>query len=88
MSVGYFDEQRRQLIAAITADTNEVANRIGKTALDKRVIRAMIKVPWHEFVQPSSTRTLTRTGPCRSASVKPSRSRLLEITRTSAKVRS
>jgi protein-L-isoaspartate(D-aspartate) O-methyltransferase len=50
MSVEYFDEQRRQLIAAITADTNEVANRIGKTALDKRVIRAMIKVPRHEFV--------------------------------------
>ena len=50
MSVGYFDEQRRQLIAAITADTNEVANRIGKTAVDKRVIRAMIKVPRHEFV--------------------------------------
>ena len=44
MSVEYFDEQRRQLIAAIAADTNEVANRIGKTALDKRVIRAMIKV--------------------------------------------
>jgi protein-L-isoaspartate(D-aspartate) O-methyltransferase len=50
MSVEYFDEQRPQLIAAITADTNEVANRIGKTALDKRVIRAMIKVPRHEFV--------------------------------------
>jgi Protein-L-isoaspartate(D-aspartate) O-methyltransferase (PCMT) len=50
MSVEYFDEQRRQLIAAISADTNEVANRIGKTALDKRVIRAMIKVPRHEFV--------------------------------------
>ena len=50
MSVGYFDEQRRQLIAAITADTNEVANRIGKTAVDKRVIRATIKVPRHEFV--------------------------------------
>ena len=50
MSVEYFDEQRRQLIAAIRADTNEVANRIGKTALDKRVIRAMIKVPRHEFV--------------------------------------
>jgi protein-L-isoaspartate(D-aspartate) O-methyltransferase len=50
MSIEYFDEQRRQLIAAISADTNEVADRIGKTALDKRVIRAMIKVPRHEFV--------------------------------------
>ncbi len=75
MSVGYFDEQRRQLIAAITADTNEVANRIGKTALDKRVIRAMIKSLGMSSCRPSSNRTLTRTGPCRSASVKPSRSR-------------
>ena len=50
MSVDNFDEQRRQLIAAIAADTNEVANRIGKTALDKRVLRAMTKVPRHEFV--------------------------------------
>ena len=50
MSVDNFDEQRRQLIAAIAADTNEVANRIGKTALDKRVLRAMTEVPRHEFV--------------------------------------
>ena len=50
MSVENFDEQRRQLIAAIAADINEVANRIGKTALDKRVLRAMTKVPRHEFV--------------------------------------
>ena len=50
MSVKNFDEQRRQLIAAIAADTNEVANQIGKTALDKRVLRAMTKVPRHEFV--------------------------------------
>jgi protein-L-isoaspartate(D-aspartate) O-methyltransferase len=74
MSVENFDEQRRQLIAAIAADINEVANRIGKTALDKRVLRAMTKVPGHEFV-PAEVRTLTRTGPCRSASVKLSRSR-------------
>jgi protein-L-isoaspartate(D-aspartate) O-methyltransferase len=53
MSVEYFDEQRRQLIAAITADTNEVANRIGKTALDKGVIRTMIKVPRHESCRPT-----------------------------------
>jgi protein-L-isoaspartate(D-aspartate) O-methyltransferase len=50
MSIEYFDEQRRQLIAAIRADTDHVANRIGKTALDKRVLRAMTKVPRHEFV--------------------------------------
>jgi protein-L-isoaspartate(D-aspartate) O-methyltransferase len=50
MSVEYFDEQRRQLIAAIRAHTEEVATRIGKTALDKQVLRAMTNVPRHEFV--------------------------------------
>jgi protein-L-isoaspartate(D-aspartate) O-methyltransferase len=50
MSAEYFDEQRRQLIAAIRTDTEQVAARIGKTALDKRVLRAMTKVPRHEFV--------------------------------------
>ena len=50
MSVEYFDEQRRQLIAAIRAHTEQVATEIGKTALDKRVLRAMTKVPRHEFV--------------------------------------
>ncbi len=50
MNVEYFDEQRRQLIAAIRADTDRIADRIGKTALDKRVLRAMTKVPRHEFV--------------------------------------
>ncbi len=46
----YFDEQRRQLIATIRADTERVAARIGKTALDNRVLRAMTKVPRHQFV--------------------------------------
>src|SRR5215467_4720895 len=50
MSVEYFDEQRRQLIAAIRAHTEQVATRIGKTELDKQVLRAMTKVPRHEFV--------------------------------------
>ena len=50
MSVEYFDEQRRQLIAAIRAETEQVADRIGKTALDQRVLSAMTKVPRHEFV--------------------------------------
>jgi hypothetical protein len=36
MSVEYFGgEQRRQLIVAIRAHTEQVATRIGKTALDK-----------------------------------------------------
>ena len=50
MSAEYFDEQRRQLIAAIRAHTEQVATQIGKTALDKRVLRTMTKVPRHEFV--------------------------------------
>jgi protein-L-isoaspartate(D-aspartate) O-methyltransferase len=50
MSIEYFDEQRRQLIATIRADTDRVATRIGKSALDDRVLRAMTKVPRHEFV--------------------------------------
>ena len=50
MSIEYFDEQRRQLIAAIRAGTEQIATRIGKTALDERVLRAMTKVPRHEFV--------------------------------------
>jgi protein-L-isoaspartate(D-aspartate) O-methyltransferase len=50
MSVEDFDEQRRQLIAAIRAHTEQVATQIGKTALDKRVLRTMTKVPRHEFV--------------------------------------
>lgn len=50
MSIEYFDEQRRQLIATIRADTDRLATRIGKSALDNRVLRAMAKVPRHEFV--------------------------------------
>jgi hypothetical protein len=48
MSAEYFDEQRRQLIAAIRAHTEQVATQIGKTALDKRVLRTMTKVPRHD----------------------------------------
>ena len=50
MSIEYFEEQRRQLIAAIRANTDQVAAQIGKTALDERVLGAMAKVPRHEFV--------------------------------------
>jgi len=50
MSVEHFDEQRRQLIAAIRAHTEQVATQIGKTELDKQVLRTMTKVPRHEFV--------------------------------------
>ena len=50
MSIEYFEEQRRQLIAAIRTNTDQVAAQIGKTALDERVLGAMAKVPRHEFV--------------------------------------
>jgi protein-L-isoaspartate(D-aspartate) O-methyltransferase len=50
MSAEYFEEQRRHLIAAIRANTDQVAAQIGKAALDKRVLSAMAKVPRHEFV--------------------------------------
>ena len=50
MSAEYFEEQRRQMIAVIRANTDQIAAQIGKAALDKRVLGAMAKVPRHEFV--------------------------------------
>src|SRR5208282_2702561 len=50
MSVAYFEEQRREMIAAIRAIAGHLVAEIGKTALDDRVLRAMAKVPRHEFV--------------------------------------
>jgi len=46
----FFDEQRREMVAAIRAMAEHMAPQIGKTALDERVLRAMAKVPRHEFV--------------------------------------
>ena len=50
MSVAYFEEQRREMVAAIRMIAEDLAAEIGKTALDDRVLRAMAKVPRHEFV--------------------------------------
>jgi protein-L-isoaspartate(D-aspartate) O-methyltransferase len=50
MSVEYFEDQRREMIAAIRAISEDVSARVGKPALDERVLRAMAKVPRHEFV--------------------------------------
>jgi protein-L-isoaspartate(D-aspartate) O-methyltransferase len=50
MSVAYFNEQRREMIAAIKVIAEHLAAEVGKTALDDRVLRAMAKVPRHEFV--------------------------------------
>ena len=50
MNAKFFEEQRREMIAAIRAMADDVAAQIGKTALDERVLTAMAKVPRHEFV--------------------------------------
>jgi protein-L-isoaspartate(D-aspartate) O-methyltransferase len=50
MSVAYFEDQRREMIAAIKVIAEHLVAEIGKTALDDRVLRAMAKVPRHEFV--------------------------------------
>ena len=50
MSVAYFEGQRREMIAAIKVIAEHLAAEIGKTALDDRVLRAIAKVPRHEFV--------------------------------------
>src|ERR1700674_5427373 len=50
MSVAYFDEQRREMIAAIRVIAQHLVAEVGKTALDDRILRAMAKVPRHEFV--------------------------------------
>jgi protein-L-isoaspartate(D-aspartate) O-methyltransferase len=46
----FFEEQRREMVAAIRAMADHVAAEIGKSALDERVLTAMAKVPRHEFV--------------------------------------
>ena len=50
MSVECFEDQRREMVAAIRAITEDVSAEVGKPALDERVLRAMAKVPRHEFV--------------------------------------
>jgi protein-L-isoaspartate(D-aspartate) O-methyltransferase len=50
MNAKFFEEQRREMIAAIRAMADHVAAQLGKTALDERVLMAMAKVPRHEFV--------------------------------------
>jgi protein-L-isoaspartate(D-aspartate) O-methyltransferase len=49
MSVDYFKE-RREMVAAIRVVAEHLAAEVGKTALDNKVLRAMAKVPRHEFV--------------------------------------
>jgi protein-L-isoaspartate(D-aspartate) O-methyltransferase len=46
----FFEEERREMVAAIRAIAEHMAPQIGKTALDERVRMVMAKVPRHEFV--------------------------------------
>jgi protein-L-isoaspartate(D-aspartate) O-methyltransferase len=50
MSVAHFEEQRREMIAAIRVIAEHLAAEVGKATLDDRVLRVMAKVPRHEFV--------------------------------------
>jgi protein-L-isoaspartate(D-aspartate) O-methyltransferase len=50
MNVEFFQEQRRQMVAAIKAITDHIAAEISKSTLDDRVLQAIAKVPRHEFV--------------------------------------
>jgi protein-L-isoaspartate(D-aspartate) O-methyltransferase len=49
MSVDYFGE-RREMVAAIRLIAQHLSAEVGKATLDDRVLRAMAKVPRHEFV--------------------------------------
>jgi hypothetical protein len=49
MSVAHFEDQRQEMIAAIRVIAEHLGAEVGKTALDDRVLRAMAKVPRHEF---------------------------------------
>ncbi len=40
----FFEEQRREMVAAIRAIAEHIAAEPGKTALDERVLKAMAKV--------------------------------------------
>jgi Protein-L-isoaspartate(D-aspartate) O-methyltransferase (PCMT) len=50
MNAEYFEKQRRDMVAGVRAMSAHMAAQAGKTALDERVLRAMAKVPRHEFV--------------------------------------
>src|SRR5215470_12245057 len=50
VNANFFEEQRREMVAAIRAIAEHIADELGKPALDERVLRAMAQVPRHEFV--------------------------------------
>jgi len=50
MNATFFEEPRREMVAAIKTITEHMADELGKVGLDERVLKAMAKVPRHEFV--------------------------------------
>src|SRR2546422_9486409 len=50
MSADYFEPQRQQMLAEISAGATHVSDSIGKTVLGERVMAVMGKVPRHKFV--------------------------------------
>jgi len=50
MRAKHFEALREQMVADIAAGTASMSARIGKAALDERVMQAMTKIPRHEFV--------------------------------------
>jgi hypothetical protein len=59
MNAEHFEEQRREMVAAVRAITGHLAAKLGKTALDERVLRAMGKVRGTNLCRSKSSHTLT-----------------------------
>ena len=59
MNAKFFEEQRREMVAAIRVITDHMAAEIGKTGLDERVLRAMAKVRDTNLCRSRSNSTLT-----------------------------
>lgn len=47
-----YTERRAQMVEEISADVRSTSRRLGRAALDERVLQAMAAVPRHEFVPP------------------------------------
>jgi protein-L-isoaspartate(D-aspartate) O-methyltransferase len=50
MNAVYFEEQRREMVAAVRVITEHMADQLGKAGVDDQVLKAMAKVSRHEFV--------------------------------------
>ena len=67
---------REHMLAVIAAGAFRLRDAIGKNALDERVMTAMGKVPWHEFVPIDFSPTRMTIFHFQSVSRRPSRSHL------------